>query len=48
MLLSVGYNLHIKFVQLSNELINEETKSLLCSSIKGFDKIINNNPITLL
>ena len=44
MLLSTEYNLHIKFIHLSNEANNEETKALLCSSIKGFDKILNDNP----
>ena len=44
MLLSVGYNLHIKFVHLSNEANSEEIKALLCSYIKGFDKILNDNP----
>jgi ABC-type multidrug transport system ATPase subunit len=44
MLLSVGYNLHIKFVHLSNKANSEEIKALLCSYIKGFDKILNDNP----
>ena len=48
MLLSVGYNLHIKFVHLSKESNNEETKTLLCSFIKGFDKILNDNQIKYL
>jgi len=36
--------LHIKFAHLSYEQNNEESKHLLCSFIKGFDKILNDNP----
>ena len=44
MLLSIEYKLHIKFAHLSYEQNNEESKHLLCSFIKGFDKILNDNP----
>jgi len=43
MLLSVGYNLHIKIAHSSSEKNNEKAKAMICSSIKGFERILDKN-----